>query len=135
MQPMSDEDRPAAAPTSIATAPHYTWGDGCDGWHLVREPGLSVIEERMPPGTAEIRHLHRDARQLFYVLEGVLRIEAAGVVHRLARGAGLHVPPGCAHEVRNDSAADACFLVCSQPPSHGDRVPAPLTDDAGSEAE
>ena len=36
-------------------APHYRWGDGCDGWHLVRAPQLSVIQERMPPGTQEAR--------------------------------------------------------------------------------
>jgi hypothetical protein len=29
-------------------AEHYFWGTGCDGWHLVRESGLSVIEECMP---------------------------------------------------------------------------------------
>ena len=32
------------------TAEHYTWGDGCDGWHLVKGADLSVIQERMPPG-------------------------------------------------------------------------------------
>ena len=51
-----------------ATAPHYVWGEGCDGWHLVRAAELSVIEERMSPGTSEKPHLHTRARQFFYVL-------------------------------------------------------------------
>jgi len=38
---------------STATAEHYTWGDACDGWFLVRTPELQIIEERMPPGASE----------------------------------------------------------------------------------
>jgi mannose-6-phosphate isomerase-like protein (cupin superfamily) len=111
-------------PVSTASAEHYTWGDGCDGWHLVRAPGLSVIEERMPPGTAEARHRHAAARQLFYVLEGELQMEVEGVVHTLGARTALEIAPGVAHQARNASAADVRFLVVSQPPSHGDRTPA-----------
>jgi len=32
---------------SKATAPHYVWGDRCDGWRLVQSDGLSVIHERI----------------------------------------------------------------------------------------
>lgn len=77
---------------SIETAEHYAWGDGCDGWHLVRAPGLSVIQERMPPGTREARHRHGQARQFFYVLAGALRIEHAGKEERLVAGQRLEVP-------------------------------------------
>jgi hypothetical protein len=28
-------------------AEHYNWGPGCDGWHLLKDPELSVIKERM----------------------------------------------------------------------------------------
>ncbi|MDB4881190.1 MAG: cupin, partial [Gemmatimonadetes bacterium] len=41
-------------PTSTQLAAPYQWGDGCQGWHLVRAAGFSVIEERMPPGTKEV---------------------------------------------------------------------------------
>ena len=71
---------------STKTAEHYTWGDGCDGWHLLRAPGLSVIQERMPPGAAEARHLHERARQFFYVLSGSLTMELEGVRHLLRAG-------------------------------------------------
>ena len=115
---------PGPAPVSTATAPHYGWGDGCDGWHLVRADGLSVIEERMPPGAAEVRHRHARARQFFYVLDGRLTIEVAGAVHALGPGEGLEVAPGAAHQVHNREAAPAHFLVVSHPPAHGDREPA-----------
>jgi quercetin dioxygenase-like cupin family protein len=106
---------------SAASAPHYAWGDGCDGWHLLRSGTLSVIQERMPPGTAEVRHRHAKAQQLFFVLAGALAIEVEGEVRRLGPRDALHVPPGARHLVRNDGAADAEFLVISQPPSHDDR--------------
>lgn len=107
-------------------AGHYHWGQGCDGWHLLEGDDLSVIEERMPPGTSERRHRHVHARQFFYVLEGEAVLELEGVLHRLRRGEGLHVPPGAAHQMRNAGGADARFLVVSAPKSHGDRIDAPL---------
>lgn len=118
-------------PISRATAEHYSWGADCDGWHLVRTDSLSVIEERMPSGTAEVRHRHHHARQFFYVLEGVLTIECDGTLHRLVTGQGVDVAPGVVHEVRNDSRDAVRFIVVSQPPSHGDREIAPRPGEDG----
>jgi mannose-6-phosphate isomerase-like protein (cupin superfamily) len=106
------------------SAPHYKWGDGCDGWHLVQSDALSVIEERMPPGTSERRHLHRRARQFFYVLAGELTMEVEGVEHRLGANEGIEIAPEQVHQAFNRSANDVRFLVTSQPPAHGDRVDA-----------
>ena len=117
------------APVSRHTADHYTWGDGCDGWHLVRSPALSVIQERMPPGTAESRHRHANARQFFFVLAGELTIERDGAVLVLRAGEGLEIAPGEAHQVLNEAGDDAEFLVISQPPSHGDRELVPRASD------
>lgn len=112
-------------PISTNTAEHYRWGQNCDGWHLVRAEGLSVIQERMPPGTAEVRHRHARARQFFYVLAGRLSIEVDGTHHTLDAGLGLEIAPGAVHQVSNASEHPAEFLVISQPPSHGDREPVP----------
>ena len=111
---------------STSHAEHYTWGGGCDGWHLLRGDDLSVIEERMPPGSREQRHLHRRARQFFYVLAGEAMLELEGARHPLRAGQGLHVPPGSAHQMCNESAHELRFLVVSAPRSHGDRVAAAL---------
>lgn len=106
---------------STANAAHYVWGRQCDGWHLLEGDDLSVIEERMPPGTAEVRHRHAQARQFFYVLDGEATLELDGVAHRLGARQGLHVPPGAAHQMRNETDAELRFLVISSPRSHGDR--------------
>jgi mannose-6-phosphate isomerase-like protein (cupin superfamily) len=111
-------------PVSIASVEHYPWGSGCDGWHLVRTASLSVIQERMPPGTAERRHLHERSHQFFYVLEGELTLEVEGEDHRLEAGSGLEVAPKQAHQALNQGDEDVWFLVTSQPPSHGDRIDA-----------
>jgi len=113
------------ASISRDNAEHYVWGGVCDGWHLLRREGLSVIEERMPPGAEEQRHRHTRARQFFYVLEGELTMELAGQFHTLAVGQGLEIAPGEPHQAINQAGRDVCFLVISQPPSHGDRVAAP----------
>jgi mannose-6-phosphate isomerase-like protein (cupin superfamily) len=104
-----------------ASAEHYVWGSGCDGWHLVRTRELSVILERMPAGAGEVRHHHARSRQFFFVLEGTLTLEVDGRVHHLGPGVGLEVAPGATHQARNDADAPTEFLVVSQPPSHGDR--------------
>ena len=117
-----------AGKTSIATAEHYTWGDRCDGWHLLQAEGLSVIEERMPAGTSEERHRHQNVRQMFYVLEGELSMELEGEVLVLNKNEALEVAPGQAHQAMNRSEGDVGFLVVSSPPTRGasglDREPA-----------
>lgn len=108
--------------TSSDDAEHYVWGGQCDGWHLVKSPALSVIQERVPPGGAEHRHLRCRAEQFFFVLDGIATLEADGVVHQLEGGQGLHVAAGTPHLLRNEAQTDLVFLVTSTPPSHGDRV-------------
>lgn len=111
----------AIAPVGIDSAEHYRWGEACDGWHLLKLDGLSVIRERVPPGASETRHRHARARQFFYILDGAAVIEVDGTRHALSAGQGLHVPPGAAHQFRNESDLDVHFLVVSVPKSHGDR--------------
>lgn len=104
------------------SAEHYTWGEICDGWHLLEGETLSVIEERIPPGGSEIAHHHEHARQFFYVLAGVLSFEMDGGVVDVAPRQGIEIKPGTQHRVFNRGDADAEFLVISNPPTKGDRV-------------
>jgi mannose-6-phosphate isomerase-like protein (cupin superfamily) len=106
------------------TAEHYVWGEGCDAWRLVAQEGLGVVQERVPPGAGETRHLHRAARQFFFVLSGVATFELAGRTYTLRPHDGIEVPPGAPHRIANESAEDLVFLLVAQPNSRGDRVPA-----------
>jgi mannose-6-phosphate isomerase-like protein (cupin superfamily) len=112
-------------PIDRNTAEHYVWGGACDGWRHLSRHDLSVIHERMPPGACEVRHLHRKARQLFFVLAGALDLELDGTVHRLRPEMSLEIAPGLPHRVSNEGTEDAWFLVVSSPATKGDRIEVP----------
>ncbi len=109
---------------SKKNAEHYLWGKICDGWHLLKSPGLSVIQELVPPGGAEARHYHERAQQFFFVLAGEAVMETGNEEVVLGPKQGLAVPPGTPHRLLNRGSKDLAFLVISAPPSHGDRVAA-----------
>ncbi len=106
----------------IQTAEHYVWGEVCDGWRLLTQPDLSVIQECVPPGAAEVRHVHMRARQFFYVLAGVATLALDEVAVTVRAGQGVHVEPGRAHRFENRGEEDVLFLVISAPPTVGDRT-------------
>ncbi|MGA2644087.1 MAG: cupin domain-containing protein [Candidatus Sulfotelmatobacter sp.] len=103
-------------------AEHYRWGNDCDGWHLVKDANLSVIEEFLPSGASEVRHFHEKAQQFFYILSGDVRMDVEGRTVLLSAGNGIRVLPGHRHQISNPSSRAARFLVISQPASHGDRI-------------
>jgi len=107
---------------STSNAEHYKWGENCDGWHLLKRDDVSVIQELVPPGQAEVNHLHNVSRQFFYILAGTGTMRIGEETITLSSGEGLEIPPGTAHQFRNDSGEDVSFLVISTPKSHGDRT-------------
>lgn len=107
---------------SIENAEHYMWGKVCDGWHLLKHDDMSVIQERVPAGGAEVMHYHTTARQFFYILEGegTMVFEDREVL--LHQGNGIEIAPTLKHQFTNRSAADVHFLVISVPSTRGDRI-------------
>lgn len=108
--------------TSMESAEHYIWGDVCDGWHLLKRDDMSVIQERVPAGGAEVMHYHERARQFFYILEGegLMVLEDQQVI--LHKGQGMEIPPMVRHQFKNESQFDMHFLVLSVPSTRGDRI-------------
>ncbi|PRY03135.1 mannose-6-phosphate isomerase-like protein (cupin superfamily) [Pontibacter ummariensis] len=100
---------------------HYTWGEDCDGWHLVKTDSLSVIQEKMPPGTSEKLHYHCHAQQLFYVLAGEATFVVEGRRHILRPHQALHVSKGAKHLIANQGEQALEFLVISEPASQANR--------------
>lgn len=111
---------------SKQNAEHYTWGDNCDGWFLLKRDDVHVIQERMPAGASEVAHYHRWSRQLFYVLRGELTMRFESASTKIAAGHSLVIEPLAVHQAVNESSDDVEFLVVSTPPSHGDRENAKL---------
>lgn len=106
---------------SIHNADHYTWGDNCDGWHLLKTDTLSVIQERMPPRSSEQLHFHTRSQQLFYILSGTATFEIEGQVTIANAKKSLHISGGIKHCISNNNNEELIFLVISEPDSHGDR--------------
>jgi len=107
---------------SIDNAEHYIWGEINDGWHLLKRDGMSVIQERVPAGGAEVMHYHNMARQFFYILEGEGRMVFEDHEVVLIKGQGLEIPPQVKHQFKNQANVDVHFLVMSVPTTRGDRV-------------
>lgn len=107
---------------SKQTAEHYIWGDQCDGWHLVKQNDLSVIHEKMPAHTSEVKHYHQHSRQFFFVLSGSATMEIDGKEIVLQPHEGIEVAPLVHHQMFNKSNEEIQFLVISQPISKGDRI-------------
>ena len=120
----SSARRGTATPRAVSreNADHYRWGKDCDAWYLVNDAQLSVIEEFMPPGAAEIRHHHQKAQQFFYILSGEVLMEVEGETTLLRAGSGIRILPGKHHQIRNPSSGAVRFLVISHPRSHDDRI-------------
>jgi mannose-6-phosphate isomerase-like protein (cupin superfamily) len=107
---------------SVNNTEHYNWGDACDGWHLLKQENLSIIHEKMPPHTMEVRHYHVFSSQFFFILSGQAVMEKDGQEFTLCPHQGMEIPAGTPHHIRNESEVPVEFLVTSQPPAHGDRV-------------
>ncbi|MDQ4139430.1 MAG: cupin domain-containing protein [Bacteroidota bacterium] len=106
---------------NLVNAEHYIWGDACEGWHLVKTPELSIIQERMPAGTAEKLHYHKVAQQFFYIISGTATFIVDGETYIVEAQNSLHVLPGQHHQILNRTNTDLSFTVTSQPTSRGDR--------------
>lgn len=107
---------------SIQNSEHYTWGQNCDGWHLLKSDELSVIQERMPANTSEVLHYHHQTQQVFYILSGEATFEVNGETKMVSANQSIHVPNNTLHKISNQHKEDLSFLVVSQPKSHGDRI-------------
>ncbi|MEF2279215.1 cupin domain-containing protein [Deinococcus sp. YIM 134068] len=112
---------------STANAPHSTWADVRDGWHLASASTPSVIQERMPPGTAEERHQHlrgQDNSSFSFAdssPQGEPESFLPPIKGRCPEGAEGLSQPGQAHQARNEGEEDAEVLVISDGISREDR--------------
>ncbi|NOV02743.1 cupin domain-containing protein [Paenibacillus planticolens] len=103
-------------------AEHYIWGDACDGWYLERDADRTIIQESMPPGTSEIKHLHQKAKQFFFILKGEAVMWIDGTTITLKPQEGCTIQPGVPHQIRNESTEAVEFLVISTPSTAEDRT-------------
>lgn len=108
--------------TSVKNADHYSWGTKCDGWYLLKNDRLNVIQERMPSGTREQKHYHVEAQQFFFILSGIATFEIEDQTICVHSNESLHITKGTKHCIKNNETEDLMFLLISEPPSQNDRI-------------
>ncbi|KTD53470.1 Cupin domain protein [Legionella santicrucis] len=100
---------------STKNAPHFRWGQDCDGWWLKNEGHFTVVYEIMPAGSAELKHYHLETEQFFYCLQGQLTIELDSFSETLQAHQGLTIKANIPHQAKNKSGKPCVFLVISSP--------------------
>lgn len=107
---------------TVENSEHYFWGNKCEGWYFLNREDITIIKERMPPGTSEALHFHEKARQFFYILHGTASIEIEGIPIQVGSGEAIEIPPKVKHLIRNQGPEPLDFVLVSSPTTHGDRI-------------
>lgn len=103
-------------------AEHYMWGNNCEGWRIVNSEEMTIIFEKMPPGTSEKMHFHEISRQFFFIIRGKASIETDEQTYTLEKNEGIEILPGIRHRFYNPSENTVEFLVTSFPSAIKDRT-------------
>lgn len=81
----------------------------------------SLAEATIPAGEATVRHHHRVAEEIYYLLEGAGTMELDDRTRRVAAGDAILIPPGAWHRITADPDGPLRLLCsCSPPYSHDD---------------
>ena len=76
----------------------------------------SLAEATLAPGQATQRHYHREAEEIYFVIEGAGEMEVDGERATVRVGDAILIPPGAWHELRNEAGSRLRILCCCAPP-------------------
>jgi mannose-6-phosphate isomerase-like protein (cupin superfamily) len=99
---------------STAAATHLWFLDTLATVHVGHDEGregISVLERRAPHADSPPLHIHHNEDEVFYVIEGELRIRAAGAEFRIGPGEAALAPTGMPHTYRVESPEGARWLL------------------------
>lgn len=82
---------------------------------------LAVFTER----ASQDRHYHREATEIYMVVEGEMTIEVEGREHSLHAGDMIVVNPGAVHEVKRGKEKFLCRVIAVNSRGRADKFPAP----------
>jgi len=93
----------------------FTTKDGSTIRELHHTELQSLAEATLEPGRSTQRHYHRDAEEIYFVLEGAGDLEVDGTAQRVGAGDAALIPPGAWHEIR---ASTPLRVLCSCAPPY-----------------
>jgi mannose-6-phosphate isomerase-like protein (cupin superfamily) len=81
----------------------------------------SLAEATIGPGLSTQRHRHARTEEIYYVVQGVGKMEIDGECKEVGVGDAILIPPGAAHKLSCLGTSDLKILCCCAPPySHED---------------
>ena len=79
---------------------------------------LAVVDTEVPAGNGPPEHMHEDADESFYVLEGEFWVSAGGKTFTIRPGDFAFVPRGTKHIWKNNTTENARMLRIYTPAGH-----------------
>ncbi|HET7044219.1 MAG TPA: cupin domain-containing protein [Gaiellaceae bacterium] len=111
---------------ALADAQPFTTADGSTIRELLnRGSGAgdarnqSLAEASLGPGGSTQRHYHREAEEIYFLLEGDAELELDGERRPVGPGDAILIPPGAWHEI-SAGGEGVRFLCCCAPPYRHD---------------
>lgn len=78
----------------------------------------SLAEASIAAGEATVRHYHRVAEEIYFILTGTARMEIDGEEREVGPGDAILIPPGARHQIAAHD--DLRLLCCCAPPYRHD---------------
>jgi mannose-6-phosphate isomerase-like protein (cupin superfamily) len=81
----------------------------------------SLAEATLGPGESTVRHHHRVAEEIYYLIEGAGTMELDGETRPVRAGDAVLIPPGARHRITAGPDGPLRLLCCCAPPyDHAD---------------
>ncbi|MBT2440135.1 cupin domain-containing protein [Streptomyces sp. ISL-36] len=125
--PMSIPWGPQGAGTGSEQITYVAPGEGPSVWALQGDkytmkagksttgPGFTMLEGEIAPDNGPPMHIHNDADEIFYLLDGELTVASGDEVIKAESGAFIFIPRGAKHKFRNDSSKITKLLFVLAP--------------------
>lgn len=75
----------------------------------------SLAEARLPPHGTTMAHVHHQAEEIYYILEGQGLIRLGSENRAVGPGDAIAIPPGSWHQITNTGDGTLKFLCCCAP--------------------
>jgi mannose-6-phosphate isomerase-like protein (cupin superfamily) len=83
----------------------------------------SLAEARLPVGVATAPHFHPRTEEIYFITDGLGRMQVEDEIRKVAVGDAVAIPPGARHQITNIGDRPLRFLCCCAPAyEHDDTV-------------
>jgi quercetin dioxygenase-like cupin family protein len=98
----------------------FTTKDGSTIREYLHTAAQSLAEATLAPGQGTQRHYHRQAEEIYLIVEGDGTLEVDGETAAVVPGDAILIPPGAWHELVAGSEGVRLLCCCVPPYAHDD---------------